>query len=155
MKVAWQRAIRFVASDGRIIRGEPLLPQSDYILGSESEPVDLKARVIVGQDLFDESGSTHVSDEVVTVKRLLSPIAAEEVPILRCVGLNYVKHSKSQKLSWQNRNTDDHQSGRSPVVLHRPFPRSSSNQTLPSTIQKVKLLSQSCVRTTKPTMKAK
>jgi hypothetical protein len=97
MKVAWQRAIRFVASDGRIIRGQPLLPQSDYILGSESEPVDLKARVIVGQDLFDESGSTHVSDEVVTVKRLLSPIAAEEVPILRCVGLNYVKHSKSQK----------------------------------------------------------
>ena len=54
----------------------------------------MRAKIIVGDDLFDESGLTRVTDEVVTVKNLLSPLAPNEVPILRCVGLNYVKHSK-------------------------------------------------------------
>lgn len=94
MKVPWQRAIRFVSADGRILRGEPILPSPDYIIGKNAEEGQLQAKVIVGDDLFDESGSTRVTDEVVTVKKLLSPLAAAEVPILRCIGLNYTKHSK-------------------------------------------------------------
>lgn len=93
MKVCWERVIRFVSDNGRILKGEPLLPSDEYQLGRESEPKNLRARVIVGDDIFSESGACHVSDETVSVKRLLSPLAAEEVPILRCVGLNYVKHS--------------------------------------------------------------
>lgn len=94
MRLPWQRAIRFVSTDGRILRGEPILPSADYVIGKHSEKAQLKAKVIAGNDLFDESGSTHVTDEIVSVEKLLSPLAAEEVPILRCVGLNYTKHSK-------------------------------------------------------------
>ena len=39
------------------------------------------------------TGKTKVTDEIATVKELLGPLAQEDVPILRCVGLNYAKHS--------------------------------------------------------------
>ena len=93
MKVVWTRAIRFVATDGRTLRGEPILPNPDFDLGSVTEKDELKAKVIVGDDLFDTSGATHVSDETVVVKKLLGPLTQQDVPILRCVGLNYAKHS--------------------------------------------------------------
>ncbi|KAH8819110.1 hypothetical protein F5884DRAFT_759489 [Xylogone sp. PMI_703] len=77
--VVWQRLIRFVATDGRVLRGEPILPSLDFDLGDTTADTKLQAKV---------------SDEVVTVKQLLGPLAQEDVPILRCVGLNYAKHIK-------------------------------------------------------------
>lgn len=94
MRVPWTRLIRFKAADGRVLRGEPILPSEDFDLGKVTEADQLKAKVIVGDDPFDTTGKTVVSDEVVTVKTLLGPLARDEVPILRCVGLNYAKHSK-------------------------------------------------------------
>jgi hypothetical protein len=88
--------IRFTTADGRVLRGEPILPSEDFDLGKVTEADQLKAKVIVGDDPFDTTGNTIVSDEVATVKKLLGPLAKEEVPILRCVGLNYAKHSKSR-----------------------------------------------------------
>ena len=93
MKVAWTRAIRFIAADGRTLRGESILPSPDFDLGWTSENDQLKAKIIRGDDLYDNTGKTRVSDEVVTVKKLLGPLARDDVPILRCVGLNYTKHS--------------------------------------------------------------
>ncbi|TKA70413.1 hypothetical protein B0A49_06211 [Cryomyces minteri] len=92
MKVAWSRLIRFVATDGRTLRGEPIMPSADFDLGFVTESDKLQAKVIVGDDLYDTTGKTKVTDEVVTVKRLLGPLTKEDVPILRCVGLNYAKH---------------------------------------------------------------
>ncbi|KAH6667416.1 hypothetical protein B0J14DRAFT_518715 [Halenospora varia] len=92
--IAWERLIRFVATDGRILRGEPILPSPDFDLGSTTEETKLRAKVIVGDDLYDTTGSTTVSAEVVMVKHLLGPLAKADVPILRCVGLNYAKHIK-------------------------------------------------------------
>ncbi|GAD92551.1 fumarylacetoacetate hydrolase, putative [Paecilomyces variotii No. 5] len=92
MKVAWERLIRFVASDGRTLYGEPILPSKDFDLGSVSEETGLKAKVISGDDLYDTTGKTKVTDEVVTVHELLGPLTLDDVPILRCVGLNYMKH---------------------------------------------------------------
>ncbi|RGP70031.1 hypothetical protein FSPOR_4323 [Fusarium sporotrichioides] len=92
MKVAWQRLIRFVSTDGRLLRGEPILPTPDFDLGNITEETKLQARIIEGDDIYDTTGVTRVTDEVVTVKTLLGPIAASEVPILRCVGLNYATH---------------------------------------------------------------
>ncbi len=97
MKVAWERLIRFAATDGRTLFGEPLLPSLDFDLGDTTEATGLQARVIEG-DIYDTTGSTKVTDEVVTVKRLLGPLAQSDVPILRCVGLNYAKHSESWPL---------------------------------------------------------
>jgi len=95
MKVAWTRAIRFVATDGRNLRGEPILPATGFDVGTASaENGELQAKIIVGDDLYDSTGATYVSDEVATVKKLLGPLGAAEVPILRCVGLNYIKHSE-------------------------------------------------------------
>ncbi|KAJ9502333.1 hypothetical protein H2202_002398 [Exophiala xenobiotica] len=94
MKVPWTRLIRFTTADGRVLRGEPILPSEDFDLGKVTEADQLKAKVIVGEDPFDTTGKTIVSDEVATVKKLLGPLAKEEVPILRCVGLNYAKHIK-------------------------------------------------------------
>lgn len=94
MKVAWNRAIRFITTDDRVLYGEPILSDPELDLGKLREGDKLQAKVIVGDDLFDTSGATSVSDEVVDVKKLLGPLAKEDVPILRCVGLNYAKHIK-------------------------------------------------------------
>lgn len=53
MKTPWTRLIRFVASDGRTLYGEPILPvsQPDFDIGDTTEQTGLKARVIaVGAD---------------------------------------------------------------------------------------------------------
>ena len=95
MKLPWQRLIRFVSTDGRTLRGEPILPFEDFDLGLTTEETKLQARVISGEDIFNFTGETKVTDEVVTVKKLLGPLTPAEVPILRCIGLNYAKHSIS------------------------------------------------------------
>ena len=93
MAVAWNRLVRFVATDGRILRGEPILPSQDFDLGSTTTETQLKVKIISGHDLYDTTGATKVTDEVAIVKELLGPLAQADVPILRCVGLNYAKHS--------------------------------------------------------------
>jgi hypothetical protein len=95
MKLSWERLIRFIATDGRLLVGEPILPSPDYDLGDVTEASKLQAKVISGEDIYDTTGKTKVTDEVVTVKKLLGPLAQRDVPSLRCVGLNYAKHSTS------------------------------------------------------------
>lgn len=90
MRVPWSRLIRFECAEGRILRGEPILPHPDFDLGKTTAETKLQAKVIVG-DIFDENAK--VSDEVVTVKKLLGPLTTDDVDILRCVGLNYATHS--------------------------------------------------------------
>jgi hypothetical protein len=90
----WNRLIRFVATDGRELRGEPILPSPDFDVGTTTAETSLKAKVIsvANGDIFD--AATKVTDEIVTVKELLGPVTQAEVPIIRCIGLNFIKHSK-------------------------------------------------------------
>ena len=97
MKVSWDRLIRFQAVDGRILRGQPILPAGDFDLGFTQEEDGIEAKVIIGDDMYDTTGKTKVSDEIVKVKKLLGPLAPGDVPILRCVGLNYAKHSQYRR----------------------------------------------------------
>ena len=69
------------------------MPSEAFDVGSTTEETRLRAKVISGDDIYDTSGETKVTDEVVTVKRLLGPLTPVEVPLLRCIGLNYAKHS--------------------------------------------------------------
>lgn len=93
MAVAWERLIRFVAEDGNTYRGEPILPGPDFDLGTTTEETKLQAKVIKGDDIYDTTGrGCVVTEEVKTVKQLLGPLSQADVPILRCVGLNYAKH---------------------------------------------------------------
>ena len=94
MRVAWERMIRFVAADERLLRGEPIMPSPNFDLGKPTVGTKLRAKIITGSDLFDTTGQTKVTDEIVDVERILGPLTQEEVPILRCIGLNYAKHSK-------------------------------------------------------------
>jgi len=95
MKVPWQRLIRFESTDGKVLYGEPILPSADFDLGTITEKAELKAKIIEGSDLFDISGKTKVTEQTATVKKLLGPLAQSDVPIVRCIGLNYAKHSSS------------------------------------------------------------
>ncbi|KAF2691752.1 fumarylacetoacetate hydrolase family protein-like protein [Lentithecium fluviatile CBS 122367] len=89
---SWKRLIRFESTDGKVLRGEPILPSPDFDVGSTTEETGLKARVvqIANNDIFDPD--TKVTDEEVTVKKLLGPVTVDEVPIIRCIGLNFKKH---------------------------------------------------------------
>ncbi|KAL1593635.1 hypothetical protein SLS59_009149 [Nothophoma quercina] len=88
----WDRLIRFIATDGRELRGQPILPSPDFDVGTTTESTGLKAKVIsvANGDVFDPA--TKVTDEEVTVKKLLGPVTVDEVPIIRCIGLNFIKH---------------------------------------------------------------
>ncbi|KAK6460360.1 hypothetical protein DFJ63DRAFT_290462 [Scheffersomyces coipomensis] len=89
MTVAWKRLIRFVAKDGKIYRGEPIVPNEDYDLGKAAlAGEEIRAKVITG-DVFDDAV---VTDEIKEVKTLLGPLSEDDVPIIKCIGLNYMKH---------------------------------------------------------------
>lgn len=103
MSLPWKRLIRFEAVDGRILRGEPVLPENKNVdLGFVTEADQLKAKVLVGDDIYDVTGKTQLTAETVLVKNILSPLAQSDVPILRCVGLNYAKHSMCRPLHCSN-----------------------------------------------------
>lgn len=91
MRLAWSRLIRFVATDGKIYRGQPITPSEDFDLGKVTEKDQLRAQVIAGDDIYDPNVTT-ITDTIVTVSKLLGPLATRDVPIIRCVGLNYTKH---------------------------------------------------------------
>lgn len=50
----------------------------------------IKAREIIGSAL---DPSAQVSNNILTVKELLAPLAREEVKLVRCLGLNYADHA--------------------------------------------------------------
>jgi len=93
MAPTWDRLIRFIATDGRELRGEPILPSAGFDVGTTTEETGLKAKVIDVQngDVFD--AASRVTDEVVVVRKLLGPLTTDDVPIIRCIGLNFIKHS--------------------------------------------------------------
>lgn len=93
MNVAWERLIRFISTDGLVLWGEPILPNADFDLGNTTAETRLRAKVVRGNDIYDTTGATKVTKEVVTVKELLGPLEPQDVPMLRCVGLNYRAHS--------------------------------------------------------------
>lgn len=88
--ITWSRLIRFKDADGKVYNGEPIVEENENDVGILAQKGTLKAKIITG-DVFDNA---KVTDEVVEVKTLLGPLAVEQVPIIRCVGLNYMKHSK-------------------------------------------------------------
>ncbi|GAM36044.1 fumarylacetoacetate hydrolase [Talaromyces pinophilus] len=92
MKVAWERLIRFIATDGRTLYGEPILSSPEVDLSTTTAETKLQAKVNVGSNIYNETGATRVTAEVVTAHKLLGLLTNEDVPILRCVGLNYKTH---------------------------------------------------------------
>ncbi|TDZ13603.1 Fumarylacetoacetate hydrolase domain-containing protein 2 [Colletotrichum spinosum] len=89
---SFKRLVRFVPRDdaNKILIGEP-----------ESDSVDVGAALRDGKEVKAVvwSGSSVLgpgekTEQRAVIDRILSPVSAEEVGTIRCIGLNYVQHAK-------------------------------------------------------------
>lgn len=88
--VQWDRLVRYVsAKTGKVRYGDPLVDKSADIDQLVADGA-LKVRVLDGHSWLH----ARPTDELDDVREILSPLTAEEVPIIRCTGLNYLAHSK-------------------------------------------------------------
>lgn len=100
---AWDRLVRYVsARDGSIRYGDPVLagdPKAADI-DALARAGELEVQVLEGSvkdaGLFGLKGT----GERDVVGTLLGPLTPADVPIVRCVGLNYKTHSMSSTPHW-------------------------------------------------------
>lgn len=91
MASEWKRLVRFVSTEDEEIRyGEPLIDNDGDDLLKTLESSTLKIQVLDGADMW----SLKRTDRIETAKTILSPLCADDVPIVRCIGLNYKTHSE-------------------------------------------------------------
>ncbi|KAF9096151.1 hypothetical protein BGX29_008695 [Mortierella sp. GBA35] len=102
-KRPWTRLIRFLGKDGKVYTGEPQSPLSWpkavanlKSTAGDQEAQALTAKVITGDIYSPSASSVTVTETVVPVAKLLSPLA--HVPVFRCIGLNYAKHAEETKM---------------------------------------------------------
>ncbi|KAJ5986778.1 hypothetical protein N7451_011143 [Penicillium sp. IBT 35674x] len=89
MAPTWTHLIRFIADeDGQVHIGQVDETQFPDVGLSILNGEKVTAKEIKGS-IFDGV----VQDKVLTVARILAPISMEEVPIIRCMGLNYRDHA--------------------------------------------------------------
>lgn len=93
--MAFDRLIKFVAADGRCLFGEPRIASAEE-LHKLLENGSLEADVldVVAEENVLNFDAARRTGEVVAVKELIGPLDPKHVPIIRCIGLNYIKHSK-------------------------------------------------------------
>lgn len=90
--VHWDRLVRYVsAKTGQVRYGDPLL-SSEADIDQLAAEGTLKVRVLKGSTWISATST----DEIDEVKELLGPLTPQDVPIIRCTGLNYRSHSKLQ-----------------------------------------------------------
>jgi len=89
--IAWDRLVRYVsASDGAVKYGQPILDSPVADVAALAKEGKLEVHVAEGSSpLAARPGSQ--KDQV---KSLLGPFRVEDVPIIRCIGLNYKTHIK-------------------------------------------------------------
>ncbi|CAG7928147.1 unnamed protein product [Penicillium olsonii] len=88
INVPWTRLVRYSSSaDGPIKYGEPI-STANADLGQLAKQGKLQVRQLLGNDPFHLSKS----DATETVIHLYGPLEPKDVPIIRCIGLNYKTH---------------------------------------------------------------
>ncbi len=142
--VQWTRLIRFTttttdsSSSEEILFGEPIGSTSSLKdIGALADAGNLEAKVIEVDASGPLSSSARVTDRVVKVGKLLGPLGMNDVTDIKCIGLNYKKHSefslklvqsRGKKISF-HRLTEQTLSilsqSKKPVVPSHPTPRSS------------------------------
>ena len=90
--MSWRRLIRFEDDDGVVRFGEPVIDTADELF-SALESGNLFAEAFSGLGPFELS-STRESHR--HVRKLLGILTPADVPIVKCVGLNYIAHSESR-----------------------------------------------------------
>ncbi|KAI8665758.1 Fumarylacetoacetate hydrolase [Fusarium keratoplasticum] len=90
----WTHLIRFISEeDGQIHLGEVDAQQFPDVGLATLKGEKITAKLIQGS-VYDGV----VTDKTMHVSRLLSPIGIEDVPIIRCLGLNYRDHAKEANM---------------------------------------------------------
>ncbi|KAK2595123.1 hypothetical protein QQS21_007149 [Conoideocrella luteorostrata] len=85
----WTHLIRFIAAeDGQIHLGEVYRSECVDVGLAAFQGKTLSAKLITGS-VFDG----RITPKVLTVQRLLPPLSTGDVPIIRCMGLNYRDHA--------------------------------------------------------------
>jgi hypothetical protein len=96
--VPWDRLVRYIPDGESQVRyGEPILTNSgDEDIVELASKGQLKVKVCEG-----DAGplSMRPTDHTETVETLLGPLESKDVPIIRCIGLNYKAHSELTRAS--------------------------------------------------------
>ncbi|KAF7300265.1 Fumarylacetoacetate hydrolase domain-containing protein 2 [Mycena kentingensis (nom. inval.)] len=85
-----QRFVRFIATDGKEYTGDAILPQGDTDASHSKQ-----AKVITGDIL----GEFKITNEIRTIKKLLSPLPPERTHTVRCVGFNFAPHAEEANVT--------------------------------------------------------
>ncbi|KAF3066908.1 Fumarylacetoacetate hydrolase domain-containing protein 2 [Trichoderma lentiforme] len=90
----WTHLIRFIADEDNQIHLGQIDPSVNADVGLDTyNGKRVQARLIVGS-AFDGT----VTDKILTVKQLLAPLDYHDVPLVRCLGLNYHDHAIEAKM---------------------------------------------------------
>lgn len=93
---SWTRLIRFIAQeDGAEYYGQPVDDSTDVGLAIYSGNT-VRAAVVQASSAVDPAA--RVTSQVLTVKKLLSPIKRSSVGAVVAIGLNYTDHAKEMNL---------------------------------------------------------
>jgi hypothetical protein len=95
MSPSWTRLIRFVPADSpsQVLYGEPVGDSFDDI-GLLAERGELQAKLVETDASGPLSDKAVVTDRVVKVGKLLGPLDQTSCTDIKCIGLNYKKHSE-------------------------------------------------------------
>ncbi|KAF5579137.1 5-carboxymethyl-2-hydroxymuconate isomerase [Fusarium pseudocircinatum] len=85
--MTWKRLIRFLDDQEKVCVGDAAA-ESAQEFARLLKAGTLTANQLVGDNIFDAKPT----GKIVHVKSLLGPLTPGDVPIIRCVGLNYAKH---------------------------------------------------------------
>ena len=85
---SWKRLIRFEDPSGTVRFGEPCVTDAAQVDNFQQQG-KLEATGFDGTGPFDLKRT----ETKYTVKKLLGILEPEDVPIVKCIGLNYMKHS--------------------------------------------------------------
>ncbi|KAH6712469.1 hypothetical protein BKA61DRAFT_644619 [Leptodontidium sp. MPI-SDFR-AT-0119] len=92
----WDRFVRFTVEDGQEYCGEPVDSELDIGLAFVAkEPILIK--VLDSSSALDIHAS--FTGDIKTATSILTPVTAQEVGTIRCVGLNYTDHAAEMKLA--------------------------------------------------------
>ena len=94
--MVWNKLIRFVSGE-KIYYGQPIEAEGlDFQKAASGRSI--RARVLAVPNGIFGPGVAETG-ELLTVDKLLAPLARSDVPAIKCIGLNYKKHSQSRNLA--------------------------------------------------------
>ncbi|KAM3067767.1 hypothetical protein ACMFMG_011502 [Clarireedia jacksonii] len=95
VKSTWTHLVRFIAKeDGQVHLGNVDVQKYPDVGLSTFKGEEVKVQLVTGS-IFDGV----VTEKTFTVNQLLSPISLHEIPIIRCMGLNYRDHAKEANMA--------------------------------------------------------